>query len=537
MKRAKTSRRDFLAFSGSLALGGFAFANGGRRRRCPCPPDCQPVCQPACVSAGSAAWGQNASPAGASAAGSNRVRALDATLAVRINIEQFTVQQLDSLRRGVAKMKSLPASDMRSWHFQANIHGTTGPVTSPLFNQCEHGTLLFFPWHRGYLYYFERILQWAAEDPSLTLPYWDWTNFPSLPQPYLTPANSSNPLYQTGRDMYDGSALPSEVVVDDLRNALNLTDFPAAGDNGFSPSLEGSPHGAVHGLVGGVMRRVPTAANDPIFWLHHANIDRLWDQWLLSLDNGRANPTSTAWLDQSYSFVDSDGQVVTRMVRDIVSSAGLGYRYDSLNSVPIGVGPMMATAPQPALVAAQPAGVRAATSHPDGPQADEKKPLGFKPEAMKLPIAAEHRAMLAQAEVAPAKPKRFHLQIEGLSISDTPAFTYAVYVNLPEGATKSEEMRPFYAGSINFFGKVAGAAQGHGHGKVAAEFTESIDITALVGRLKQANKWKADELNVSLKPLTSVAPAGGEAAVKQRAEASAEKAKIRYRRVNLVVVP
>ena len=40
-------------------------------------------------------------------------------------------------------MKALPATDPRSWQFQANIHSTLDPVTNPLFRQCEHGTLLF----------------------------------------------------------------------------------------------------------------------------------------------------------------------------------------------------------------------------------------------------------------------------------------------------------------------------------------------------------------------------------------------------------
>jgi Common central domain of tyrosinase/Polyphenol oxidase middle domain len=230
-------------------------------------------------------------------------------------------------------MKALPASDPRSWRFQANIHGTLDPASNPLFNQCEHGTLLFLAWHRGYLYYFERILRWAAGDPELTLPYWDWTTAPALPDPYRTPASPSNPLYDATRMINDGSALPPDVVVDDLNTALNFVPFPPNGSIGFSPSLEGSPHGAVHVLVGGNMGSVPTAANDPIFWLHHGNMDRIWDRWL-NLGGGRLNPSDAAFLDTPYSFADETGGTVTVKVRDIISSLQLGYRYDDVPNPP-----------------------------------------------------------------------------------------------------------------------------------------------------------------------------------------------------------
>jgi hypothetical protein len=127
--------------------------------------------------------------------------------------------------------------------------------------------------------------------------------------------------------MNDGSLLPAPVVVDSVNNALNQIEFPESGFMGFSPSLE-SPHGSVHVLVGGNMGWVPTAARDPVFWLHHGNIDRLWDVWL-SL-GGRANPSNTPFLDKTYSFADERGDVVTVKVRDIISSVQLGYCYDNV---------------------------------------------------------------------------------------------------------------------------------------------------------------------------------------------------------------
>ena len=65
---------------------------------------------------------------------------------------------------------------------------------------------------------------------------------------------------------------------------------------------------------------------DPIFWLHHANIDRLWSLW-----NRRvANPTDGAWLNHTFTnnFVNPDGTPESPVVKSLLSTRQLGYRYD-----------------------------------------------------------------------------------------------------------------------------------------------------------------------------------------------------------------
>ena len=115
-----------------------------------------------------------------------------------------------------------------------------------------------------------------------------------------------------------------------MANALAELTFPPTPGFGFSPSLEG-PHGNVHVLVGGPggnMSLVSRAARDPIFWLHHGNIDRLWDRWI-NMGGGRVNPTDTTFLDQQYTFADETGGTETIRVGDAIGSAQLGYQYDS----------------------------------------------------------------------------------------------------------------------------------------------------------------------------------------------------------------
>jgi tyrosinase len=470
---------------------------------------------------------------------------------VRQNIAALSAQQIQSLKRGVAAMKARPGNDPRSWQFQANIHGTLGPLSSPLFAQCEHGTIYFFAWHRGYLYFFERILRAAAQDPTLTLPYWDWSTSPALPAAYRD-SNPENPLFDDTRDINDGSLLPSSVVVDDLNSALASIPFDPDGFSGFSPSLEGSPHGAVHTLVGGRMSLVPTSANDPIFWLHHCNIDRIWDRWL-NLDDGRMSPTDSDFLDRPYSFADEGGQTVTVRVRDILTSAQLGYRYDNVPNPAPPTATMVAlnaqgravatqgAAKTPVLVASSAPAPRAATT---AAATGEGKPLGLKAETVKLNVVPEAKAVLtrAVAEAAPGRPKKVLLDIQGITFSKPPNFTYEVFLNLPDDEATGDHARLHHVGTINFFGRGHTPMQpGHGHGPQDPNrpktFDQTFDVTSAVARLRETGHWEHDALSVTLRPLEPAPPKGKEDERKRRSEKAAADAKISYKQINLRVMP
>lgn len=506
------TRRQFMTAAVAAGLAPSAAPAAWRRRRqVVCPPVCppQPLPPQCCIR-------------------------------TRPNIASMSPAQLESLRRGVAAMRALPDTDPRSWMFQASIHGTTGPATNPLFNQCEHGTLQFFTWHRGYLYFFERILRWAAQDPCLNLPFWDWTAHPVLPEPFRNPANASNPLYETLRQANDGSALPQMVVVDDLDNAMNQTTFPPApGPVGFSPRLEGSPHGAVHVLVGGfggLMSSVPRAARDPIFWLHHGNIDRLWNVWL-NRGGGRANPTDAAFLDQTYSFADESGQTVTVRVRDIIDSARLCYQYEGVPNPQLF---LAGYADEPKRAVDAPV---VASSVEDRAAALDKlpaKPLVFQTEVVKLQTVKDERAALTRAFASPSAgpvKSRVLVAIEGVSADQAPGFLFAVYLNLPEGKLSDAERRNYHVGSINFFGRTRAEQKkggGHDHGD---EFTETLDATEVVARLQAGKKWDPDALTVTILPVASLPPGAKEDEVRAHAAAAAKEAKVTYKRVTVRVTP
>lgn len=229
-----------------------------------------------------------------------------------------------SYRNAVQAMQALPDTDPLSWTYQAAIHWTTALSLKPAWDTCEHGSPWFWPWHRMYLYYFERIVRKLSGNPSWALPYWNYES-PSerqLPLPFRDPASA---LYTTHRGFgwNSGSASLSSAQVD-TSLAFAPTDFLTA-----SSVLEGTPHGAVHLALGGWMHDVETAAQDPIFFLHHANIDRLWNAWLAQ--GSRDDPLDDAgWKAHSFQFFDENRNAVHLTPCAVLRCAQqLGYTYEN----------------------------------------------------------------------------------------------------------------------------------------------------------------------------------------------------------------
>lgn len=202
------------------------------------------------------------------------------TLRVRPEWQNFKITpQYDSLLKAIRLMKAnTNANDPNSWSYWVNIH----------LNRCPHGIAYFEAWHRGYLYYFERQLRSVCGDPNLVLPYWDYYTYATMPAEFTDPS-STNPLYVTRVNV-------------NVRQALTLApfsptiiNFPRYTSNAFEPSFENAPHNPVHDIIGNVMSTMQSPV-DPIFWLHHANVDRLWVAWVAA-GGGRKMPSiySSYW--------------------------------------------------------------------------------------------------------------------------------------------------------------------------------------------------------------------------------------------------
>ncbi len=163
---------------------------------------------------------------------------------------------------------------------------------------CKHVNELIWPWHRAFLLHFENALNAVKKPgaPTITLPYWDWTEPVSgnngFPAPY---EDQSSPLYHRRssypKASFPGSPLdiasplpmtPAAQIVKDLLAVTSWESFGGSAESGPNPhagSLELNTHNAIHGYIGTDNLRTILAVRDPIFWAHHANLDRLVAEW------------------------------------------------------------------------------------------------------------------------------------------------------------------------------------------------------------------------------------------------------------------
>jgi tyrosinase len=303
--------------------------------------------------------------------------------------------------RGVKAMNARKLDDAISWRFYAAIHGfiatlwgkrgywtsaetmPSGNLQSRFWNQCQHGSWYFFPWHRGYLMALEKRIR--AEVTKLggpsdwALPYWNYFgpgNQNQLPPAFATPdwpdGKGDNPLFISQRygPRDDGHVyVPQDQVNLDAMAIPEFTGVSKAErgfgglDTGFEHggpthgSLERQPHDTVHGLVGGqnpksfaggLMSDPNTAGLDPIFYLHHCNIDRLWEVWIQgSISQG--NPTEDKWTigpqlvgQRGFAMPQSPaGDAWTYRPSDVADLSSLDYTYDDVSPAAEG-GPVAA---------------------------------------------------------------------------------------------------------------------------------------------------------------------------------------------------
>lgn len=222
-----------------------------------------------------------------------------------------------------------PAGTSRYDQFVA-LHGAVFVVLAPGLPPGEtvnygHWNIGFCAWHRQYLRELEKALQ--AEVAGVTIPYWDWTDHvgavstlftneflgslrvgapgpvtdsvlrnpvPPAQRPAWWPAGATGyPIHPLLRDGF-GSVLargsvgvgwpPTAAQIDQLERLVVMQPdvhpfwfFWLVLEAGH-PQIAAATHNTGHNFIGGHMSG-GFSPNDPIFWLHHANVDRLWANW------------------------------------------------------------------------------------------------------------------------------------------------------------------------------------------------------------------------------------------------------------------
>jgi tyrosinase len=247
----------------------------------------------------------------------------------RRSARRLSAGQVSDLRQAILDAQRI--GDDRGYQYWAGIHGL------PLPEFCKHGSPLFLPWHRAYLYFFEKALQDRV--PGVTLPWWDWTQahdegIPSAYSRKQTPSRKANPL-ESSPIQQSGRRDPREAKTwrapggpgglpgpDTIRRILENRDYST-----FQIQLE-DVHNGIHVWTGGTMQSIETAAYDPLFWAHHCMIDRLWYLWQLEHPGARL---PRAYLDQA---LPPFGMTV-RQTLDVTE---LGYDYAAATAAVNGPG-------------------------------------------------------------------------------------------------------------------------------------------------------------------------------------------------------
>jgi tyrosinase len=414
---------------------------------------------------------------------------------------------LKTYAQAVGKMQTAIAEgNPTSWVFQWYTHFVKGSTTkaaelariypspSPwktlataTWNTCQAHSgqpeNYFLPWHRMFVYYFETIIRQVSGVATFTLPYWNYSvtgaNRGVVPPQFRLPNDpifktlyvaKRNSLANQGKNIAQGQP-------DDPLSLVSLAQCsygPSGANQGFNATLDFGLHGNVHVLTGNGqnMGSVPWAAGDPIFWMHHSNIDRLWASWNAG---GRQNLTDPTFLAKTFVFADALGHQVVAKIGDFLNIATLHYSYDHLEPVPpCPTGFVEAAAVERATV---------------------KTPLALGPGPVRVALEPK-----PGTEAAPlgTSSKRLYLVIKNLHAEVQPEVLYHVYLELPAG-TAHAKREDLHVGIVNFFDSVK-----HDHATTEAAGTPkaaSFDITDLVKTLKSKGQLTA-------KPAVTIVPVG-----------------------------
>ena len=340
-----------------------------------------------------------------------------------------------ALQDAYEKMQAFSESDNRGWIYWAEFHG---------FNRFEcwhHANVgndgfpwdLFLPWHRAYLSFFDNAAR--DQNPDAILPWWDWTSAEShqngLPAAYRSggpalesgamPSIAGQPPRRTTRNPDPPDELPTAQALDAV---LDLTDF-----RDFSNQLQ-DIHDRVHGWTGGDMGSIGTSAFDPVFWAHHAMIDRAWYLW--QLRHG-VNNIPAEYLDKALF-----PGITVQQVLDV---RALGYDYASAavaagTDVPAGAG-----------------GADASEVPSDGDSGGEHVPRSSAPKYTSETI-----------KVGALDPDPYRADIEFHNVEHAGAsYEGRVYLNNPDADENTPQTDDAgYAGSYHIFGH-GGCLEGSGH--------------------------------------------------------------------------
>ena len=324
----------------------------------------------------------------------------------RLNIIDLKKNHAEQFGIFIMALKNLQESD--DWARICGIHGDTFKPNDPCVLcptdpnivqvisetgepfYCKHSVYSFIGWHTPYIYQFELLLNKynrSSNKNYITLPYLDLTNFSDdfkfLNEPRIVITYNdkkiivSNPL-ASSYYYVDGVKTPTtrngfltpttnkeklqlSIVKKQLNNVLYATSYERFSSNAnlltdYTP-LE-TPHNSLHNIIGGNggnMSDISISAFDPLFWLHHCNMDRHYYTWLYNntdhftkslypdniskdvFESTQApffnyNIYSQDFVDYKYGWMNKE--IKYMLLKDILTVVNFPYTYDIIKPTP-----------------------------------------------------------------------------------------------------------------------------------------------------------------------------------------------------------
>ena len=376
--------------------------------------------------------------------------------------------------------------DGLSWERQNQIH----------HRDSQHNNGLFLPWHRQQLVHMERIVAKLTGHDGFAMPWWDWQEHRFLPE---WMCDTDSPLYERNRARgvetldfaaarWAESSYAARLASDDFETFCGKLPEGAG-------MVEGYGHNHIHQLIGGGMKHPRTSAQDPMFWLHHANVDRVWATW----HRNRGKELYPAeWTARTVGgFVDVEGRPVGALpVGGTLETRPLGYDYDRLYPFPVFSVPVEAP---PGATRRVPVGGRSWTVRAEAAPGAGRVTLVLPEEAVARMREADDTLMIA-GEGAVAYRREAALEDRSLEIRMTTGArerslgSSPTFVHLPEPGAGHHGHRGPYVLPFRFGEEVLNLlASGDGPAAVTV-FAE--DLAPELGRPDAPAEWI--ELNLTL---------------------------------------
>lgn len=467
--------------------------------------------------------------------------------------------------KAVGVMQSRSLSDPTSWWFYAAIHGQSiadrdgwgtipippkVPVT-PLpsqslidqyWDQCQHGGWFFPPWHRGYVYAIENILRGIIQDlggpGDWAMPYWnyfgggDQFKMPPAFVQLSLPDGTTNPLLVNARYGPNNDrnifipfsrGINQNCQQDTVYTGLQPRYYGGlktgfAHFSGGTGALEGNPHNPVHTAIGGqnpvsgqggLMSDPDTAGLDPIFYLHHCNIDRMWAAWNAA---GNSNPTDPDWLNgptaagnRKFYMPTPAGtpwEYTPAMVNDI---SQLNYTYEDLS---LGVTPALVSSNAMRLRNFGLAVDNTKLLDANMEQNTESELVGANNAPLKVDASGAHTNVQLDTPGwnIVANSLKMKSMVKRLGENKLPD---QVYLQL-EGVKGTEDsvvcsvsVNNQYAGHLSLFGLKNASQKDGSHG--GSGLTVRFDISAIVDQLELSDSIDINSLEVHIQPENIIA--------------------------------